>query len=305
MCRYLDFLENANPDHFANNSQYGEHLSLVETPKDLLENAYWFESARVTSLAAAALGREDEKVRFESMAQKVAEVFHRRLFDQEKGWYGNGSQASNALPLRFGIVPPEFRQTVFDSLVENIKAKGGHLSTGIVATKALLEVLCEYGRADLAYAIASAEEFPGWGWMQKHGATTLWEHWEHLTGKGMNSHNHPVFGCIASWMMKYVAGIQPAPEAPGFQKVILTPVFPAGLNHASGELQTPMGLISTSWKREDSRVVFEAQLPAGCTGILRLPEDADGRWVLESDNAGKPPCEFTRRLRAKLEKENR
>jgi len=305
MCRYLDFMENSNPDHFANNSQYGEHLSLEETPKDLLENAYWFEAARVTSLAAAALGRQDEKVRFELMAQKVAEVFHRRLFDQEKGWYGNGSQASNALPLRFGIVPPEFRQTVFEKLVENIEAKGGHLSTGIVATKALLEVLCEYGRADLAYAIASAEEFPGWGWMQKHGATTLWEHWEHLTGKGMNSHNHPVFGSIASWMMKYLAGIQPAAEAPGFLKVILAPVFPEGLDYAAGELQTPLGLIRTSWRRDRSGVVFEAELPPGCIGILRMPEDSDGRWVLESNQEGKSPDEVINRFRATLTKQPR
>ena len=302
MCRYLDFLENANPDHFANNAQYGEHLSLEESPKELIENAFWYEAARVTSHAAAALGLDDQKARFDAMAQNVAETFHSRLFDPVNGWYGSGSQASNALPLRFGMVPAELRESVFERLVANIEKKSRHLSTGIVATKALLEVLCEYGRADLAFAIASTEEFPGWGYMKNHAATTLWEHWELLTGNEMNSHNHPVFGSIASWMMKYLAGIQPSPEAPGFQMVILAPVFPEGLNRAFGELQTPLGLIRTSWKREGSGVVFEAQLPPGCTGILRLPVEPEGRWVPEGDATSKTPCEVINRFREKLTK---
>ncbi len=300
--RYLDFLEQSYPDHFADNSNYGEHLSLEETPKAIVENAYWYEAARSASLAAAALGLEDEKNRFEAMARKIANEFHARLYDPEVGWYGSGSQASNALPLRFGIVPPELRPSVFEKLVENIERKGRHLSTGIVATKQLLEVLCEYGREDLAFAIASTEEFPGWGFMQKHGATTLWEHWEHLTGKDMNSHNHPVFGSIASWMMKYVAGIRPTPDGAGFQKVILAPVFPEGLDHASGELLTPLGLIRTSWKREGSGVVFEAHLPPGYTGTLRLPKAAGGRWVAEGYQTKDLPGEVTDRFRARWEK---
>ena len=216
-----------------------------------------------------------------------------------------GSQASQVLALRFGLVPPEWRERVFAGLVENVETRKRHLSAGVTSNQYLLEILSECGRPDLAYAITSTEEFPGWGFMKKHGATTIWEHWEHLTGNGMNSHNHIAFTGIAAWMMKYLAGIQPSPEAPGFQKVILAPVFPEGLDHASGELLTPLGLIQTSWKRDDSGVVFEAQLPAGCTGILRLPEEADGRWVIEGDQAGNTPREVVSRFYAKLAKANR
>ncbi|MEI6493823.1 MAG: family 78 glycoside hydrolase catalytic domain [Verrucomicrobiota bacterium] len=321
---YLAFLERTYPEYFANDATYGEWLALEPTPSAIVENTAWYGAVSVAAKAAAALGHEAESKRLETVARKIADVFQSRLFDSGRGLYGTqlqtasvepraygwepcfdrqaagGSQASQVLPLRFGLVPSEWRERVFAGLVENVETRNRHLSAGISSNQYLLEILSECGRPDLAYAITSTEEYPGWGFMKKHGATTLWEHWEHLTGNGMNSHNHICFTGIAAWMMKYLAGIQPSPEAPGFQKVILAPVFPEGLDHAAGELISPLGLIRTSWKRDASGVVFEAQLPAGCTGILRLPEDADGRWVLEGDQTGNFPREFAQHFRGKF-----
>jgi alpha-L-rhamnosidase len=210
----------------------------------------------------------------------------------------SGSQASQVLPLRFGLVPLEWQNGVFAGLVQNIERRGRHLSTGVTSTFALLEVLSGHGRPDLAFEIASTEEFPGWGYMRRHGATALWEHWEHLTGNGMNSHNHPAFTGIAAWMMKYLAGIRPSANAPGFRKAILAPVFPEGLDCAAGELHTPLGPIRTSWTREDSGIVFEAELPDGCSGSFHPPHVADGRWALEGEGTVGSPREVTGRFRA-------
>ncbi len=285
MSTYLVFLEKKFPNCVINVTQdYGDWLSIEKTPALLVEYAHWNEAARVTGLAAVALGLKEEGAKWEAMSQKIAERFHRHMYDAENGLYATGSQSAQALPLRFGMVPPELRASVFQKLVEDIERHGRHLTTGIVGTKSLLEVLCDYGREDLAFAIASTEEFPGWGFMQKHGATTIWEHWEHLTGPGMNSHNHPVFGSIASWMMKYVAGIRPTPDGAGFQKVILAPVFPEGLNHASGELETPLGFIQTCWKRVGEAIHFEAGLPAGCTGSFQPVPPKGREWVLEGES---------------------
>ena len=323
---YLAFLERTYPGYFADDANYGDWLSLEPTPSAIVENTAWYGAVSVATQAAAALGHEAERKRLEAVARKIADVFQRRLFDSGRGMYGTqlqtasveprangwepgfdrqsegGSQASQVLPLRFGLVPPEWRERVFAGLVENVETRKRHLSAGVSSNQYLLEILSECGRPDLAYAITSTEEYPGWGFMKNHGATALWEHWEHLTGNGMNSHNHPAFTGIAAWMMKYLAGIQPSPEAPGFQKVILAPVFPEGLDHASGELLTSLGLIRTSWKREDSGVVFEAHLPPGCIGILRLPKAADGHWVAEGYETKDFPSEVIGRFRAQWKK---
>ncbi|MEI8245422.1 MAG: family 78 glycoside hydrolase catalytic domain [Lentisphaerota bacterium] len=324
---YLAFLEHTYPGFFADDANFGDWLATEPTPSAIVENTAWYGAVSVAALAAAALGHEGKRKSLEAVARKIAAVFQRRLFDSCKGLYGTqlqnaspeprsygwepcfdrqsegGSQASQVLPLRFGLVPPEWREHVFAGLVANVEKRKRHLSTGLSSNQYLLEILSECGRPDLAYAISSTEEFPGWGYMKNHGATTLWEHWEHLTGNGMNSHNHPAFTGIAAWMMKYVAGIQPSPEDTGFRKVILAPVFPEGLDYATGKLETPLGLIRTSWKRDDTGIVFEAQLPAGCIGILRLPPPSDGHWVC--DGAEHIPSEVTCRFHAKWTKGNR
>jgi len=301
MSAYSAFLGKKFPNDVIDSAQdYGDWLSVEKTPSLLVEYTHWYEGTRVTGLAAGALGLGEERARFEVLSQKIAESFHREMYDAEKGFYATGTQSAQAIPLRFGMVPPELRTSVFQKLVENIEQRGRHLTTGIVGTKSLLEVLCEYGREDLAFAIATTEEYPGWGFMQKHGATTIWEHWVHLTGQGMNSHNHPAFGSIAGWMMKYVAGIRPTPEAPGFRKVILSPVFPEGLDYAKGKMETPLGLIQTCWRREGAGVVFEADLPPGCTGVFQPPRSADGKWVIEGEETSSHPCVVTRQFRAIL-----
>jgi len=301
----MDFLERTYPGHYADDANYGDWLSLEATPSAIPENTSWHGAVSITRQAAALLGRKDVCGRLEAVAQKIAAAFDRHLFDPRTGLYGTdlknastkprangwspdfsteeetGSQASQVLPLRFGLVSAERRDRVFAGLVENVRRRGGHLSTGVTSTQYLLEVLSDHGRPDLAYAIASTEEFPGWGFMRKHGATTLWEHWEHLTGNGMNSHDHPAFSGIAAWMMKHLAGIRPTAEAPGFRKAILAPCFPDGLDHVEARLEAPVGTLEIRWHRQGDCVEFTADLPAGCAGTFQLPQAPSGNWALE------------------------
>jgi alpha-L-rhamnosidase len=270
MLRYLDYLEKCHPDYFADNARYKDWLGLENTPGAIVENAWWHEAAVLVAKAAGALGRKEEQLRLETVAKKIAAEFHRRLFNAEKGYYGSGSQTSNVLPLYFGMVPNELRQSVFEKLVENIESRGRHLSTGITATKQLLELLCQFGREDLAFAIATTEDFPGWGYMKKHGATAIWEHWEHLTGMGMNSHDHPALANIASWLTKCLAGIRPDPENPSFGNIIIAPCFPDGLDWAKAELEISQGKIRSSWKREGKSIFLQLKIPGNCAAVLRI-----------------------------------
>ncbi len=81
------------------------------------------------------------------------------------------------------------------------------------------EVLAENGRIELAYEAITQETYPGYGYMIREGATTLWERWEKLAGSGMNSHNHHMLGSVNAWLYKYVAGIRVL--EPGFKRFII------------------------------------------------------------------------------------
>ena len=82
-------------------------------------------------------------------------------------------------------------------------------------------MLTDNGMNDLAYELLLNEEFPGWLYEVKLGATTVWERWNSLltdgtiSGISMNSMNHYAYGSIQEWMFRHVAGINTMESHPG------------------------------------------------------------------------------------------
>lgn len=49
---------------------------------------------------------------------------------------------------------------------------------------------------------------PSWGyWIDRYGATSLFETWDIERNIGDASRNHPSMGAVAAWMYKALAGI--------------------------------------------------------------------------------------------------
>ena len=145
----------------------------------------------------------------------------------------------------------------------------GHLSTGIFGTKFMLEVLSCEGRANLASAIVNQNDYPSWGHMLESGATTLWENWQ--GGTNTFSHNHPMFGSVSEWFYRWLGGIQPAPDAAGFDRIIIRPQVVKEVDWVRCTYNSVRGRITSNWKRDGSRVKFEMEIPANTTALVYLP----------------------------------
>ncbi len=139
----------------------------------------------------------------------------------------------------------------------------GHLTTGNLCTKYLLEVLTDAGRADVAYGIVTQESYPSWGYMLANGATTLWERWELETGGGMNSHNHPMLGSVGAWFYRALAGITVDPAGPGFARFSVRPHVVGDLIQARASLQTIRGLVASEWELDGDRLTMRVVVPPG------------------------------------------
>src|ERR1051326_1098042 len=137
---------------------------------------------------ARALSHVREAGDYDREAAAIYAAFNHRFLDPVSGRYGAATQACQAMALAHGLVLESEGRPALDVLVRDVEAHGGHLTTGIFGTQAMLSALSDRGRADVAYRIATQETFPGWGWMLKNGATTLWEHWEF--SDNTFSHNH-------------------------------------------------------------------------------------------------------------------
>lgn len=274
MHRYMDYLDRTHPSHVVENNTYGgDWLATEETPPALTNTGFLLLSARLTAQCATLLGRPDEAQRWERLAQETATVFHQRFFNAADGSYGTNSQFSNVWALYLDLVPPELRTAVFAQVTANIEKRGRHLSTGAVGTRYLLDVLSHFGRPDLAVAVLTAPDFPGYGYMRARGATTMWENWRDETRETLtspSSQDHAYLGQVAAWLMKRLAGIRPDPAQPGFRHIWIEPQFPTGLDHAEGELESQDGPIRSAWRRQGNRVRLEVEVPPNCTATLSV-----------------------------------
>ncbi len=259
---WIDYLTSRATDHVVSYSYYGDWAPPIaqgrdgtavsaHTPGELISTGYYFYAASLLAQMASVLNRMGDAGRYSRLAAAIAATYRTRFYNPETGGYGSNNQACNAFSLYLGLVPGEQVDQVVANLVRDITdLHDGHLTTGNLCTKYLLEVLTAHGYADLAYTIATQDSYPSWGYMLAHGATTIWERWEHATGGAMNSHNHPMYASIGAWFYNALAGIVPDPEAPGFARFIVRPHPASDLTHVTAALQTVRGPIESTWQVE-------------------------------------------------------
>ena len=99
---------------------------------------------------------------------------------------------------------------------------------------------------------------------------------EHWMEKGMNSHNHVMFGSIDSWFYKTLGGIQVDENAPGFRNIIIKPIMPAGLAWVKSSTRTVRGLVRSEWTKNQQNYNLKVQVPVGSSAtVYVLARSAD------------------------------
>lgn len=300
MKAWVGFLKDQSVDDILNYSYWGDWSPPVEfgvqgsigssavsrnTPGALMSTGMLYYSTHLLSKMAAILGCDKDAHENRTVARRIAAAYHQKFYNPESGGYGSNNQACNAFSLYLDVVPDSCKGRVLENLVDDVvKKHNGHLTTGNLCTKYLLESLTAAGKADVAYTVATQETYPGWGYMLANGATTLWERWEKATGSGMNSHNHPMMGSIGSWLYRALAGIIANPDKPGFSKVYLKPNFISELQSVDARLETVKGLIISSWYRENNKIRLEVSIPVGCEAELSIPMDNNGINRIEENH---------------------
>ncbi len=156
------------------------------------------------------------------------------------------------------------------------------LMTGFIGTAWISKALSDYGQVELAYRLLQNTSYPSWLYSIDQGATTIWERLNGYTvengfggNNSMNSFNHYSFGAVGQWMMAYSLGIER--EAPGFKSFILQPEpDPTGqMTFARGYYDSMYGRISSAWKTEDGKLIYEASVPANTSATLYLPATSE------------------------------
>jgi alpha-L-rhamnosidase len=231
------------------------------------------------------LNKPDDAEKYSKLAKNILEKYNNEFFNAETGLYTDYSQLAQVIPLLFGMVPEGKEKLVEDQLINIITRKNNnHLNTGFIGTPLLFKLLTELGYSDLAYTMATQEDQPGWFYMLRNGATTIWEVWDAMAQVD-HSRDHPAFGSIGAWYYQSLAGIQPDPEGPGFKKIIIKPEVAGDLTWAKASYRSVHGKISSDWRREKGKFILNIEVPVNTSATVYIP--ADG---LDSILEGKQPA---------------
>jgi alpha-L-rhamnosidase len=244
------------------------------TPGALVSTACLFRGLVELSALACILGDGREADRALEDAERIRLGFRKAFRDPSSGTYGTGSQGSLACALGLGLVPEAEAEHVAGLLADDVRSRLC-LTTGNVATKFLLEALTDFGHHDLALMLANRTEYPSWGYMVEHGATTLWERWEEATGGGMNSHNHGMLGAIGSWLVTRHAGLRVSEDARRSDRFVAVVPEVSGDERVVAELATPRGLAALAWERAGDHLTVTVTVPPGTTALLHAPVRPD------------------------------
>lgn len=287
MKRWMGYMSGFMKDGLISKDSYGdwcvppEELTLIHskdpariTDKTLLASSYFYHDCRLMEQYATRLGKTEDAQAFRDEAEKIKAAFNDRFLDHEHGQYSNGTQTSCVLPLAFGLVPDDFKQRIFQHLVDKIENEThGHVGTGLVGGQYLCRVLTDNGRPDLVYTIASQKSYPSWGYMIESGATTIWELWNGNTADpSMNSGNHVMLiGDYVVWLYEDLAGIKTDPQQPGFKHIIMKSVPVGDLKFVKATHQSPYGLIGSEWHRDGRKFDWQIEIPANATATVYVP----------------------------------
>ncbi|HHV12514.1 MAG TPA: family 78 glycoside hydrolase catalytic domain [Clostridiales bacterium] len=263
---YADWLALDNPDK---SSSFGG------TDQYYVASAYYYYSAILTAKAAKVLGKEKEAQYYNNLADEVKKAIRGKYF--KDGKLLEDTQTALVMALYMDFAPSELKPGLVSALKKKLEDNKIHLNTGFVGTPYLCPVLSQNGLEDYAYTLLLNEDYPSWLYEINMGATTIWERWNSVlpnglvSDTGMNSMNHYAYGSIVEWMYRYMCGLNPVEEAPGFKKVTLKPQFDSRFDWVEGEYLSAAGLYRCSWKREGNEVGYHIEIPFDAQAELLLP----------------------------------
>lgn len=239
---------------------------------------YWLWDANMMVHMANATGRDATKYR--SMADDARAYLIKNFFPGEDGLIIpllRDMQTPALFALHLGLVQGTAKKVTIDNLRKNFAAHGDCLQTGFLGTSILMDTLTDNGMVDIAYTLLMQRKNPSWLYSVDQGATTIWERWNSYTKErgfgpvSMNSFNHYAYGAVLAWMYKTMAGIAADVSDPGFHTVVMAPKPDRRVGSVNAEYRTPFGMVTSSWRYEGEKWIWDFSVPQGTTAKVTLP----------------------------------
>ncbi len=277
----VDFYHEQAPDHIIRVG-ISDHNVLEERPVPVTSTAFYYHHVRILADIAALLNKNNDAKKYANLASEIKKAFIKEFVNIETGEVYIRTQTAQVFALYYDLLPDKAKKKALEVLKDEIYLKHkGHLSTGIFATKMMLEYLSEKGLDETNYTIINQKEYPGYGYMIDNGATTLWENWSF---KKHDSKNHPMFGSVSEWFYKSILGIQQTENAVAFSEIVIKPSMVHGLSWAKGHYHSIRGKIGSHWWKFGDDIFMHIEIPANTKAMVYIPFYSKSRPAIYENN---------------------
>ncbi len=270
--KWMDKVARIHPDKIVD-SGLSDHESLEPVPVELTGTCHYLQCAEIMIEFAEVMGDFENAEKYSVLADELRSLIKEKFWDNPVAEKINRQTLYSTL-IYHEIIPENDLKAATDSLLLAIKnGPSEHFNTGIFGTKYILEALSTSGNQNSVYKVINSTKYPGWGHMIDRGATTIWETWKESDNTYSNC--HPMFGSVTEWFYRWLGGIRPDSNYPGFERFIISPSIPKGLNFAKCKYNSPFGEIISEWKREgNNKIIFDFTIPEGSSATFKIPSVA-------------------------------
>jgi alpha-L-rhamnosidase len=240
--------------------------SAMECDPIISANAYFYDVLGIMERFANMNNDSAYEAQMKQEKEALKKAFNNEFLvgipNTKHEWYQ--SQTATVQALQFDMVPENDIENVVNGLAHDIvEVKGGHHSTGIHGNRYIYTVLTKYGKADLAYQILTAPDFPSQTYVMNSGFTTWPERqfiWEEMEGP-TNSLNHPMHSGFAAYFYESLGGIKSSESNPGYKMFVVNPEFPSAIKTTEVSVPTPYGTIENEWEATNGALRMNLHVP--------------------------------------------
>ena len=245
-----------------------KNMGSYKCPTEVSDTGFFYNAAKTVVKIAKELGIKEDIDYYSDLADRIRAVFREKYFDKETYTVKGDCQTATGVMLYFGLYEPDEYDGLVNKLVSQIDATDGHLDFGVLGNKFVMHSLGAAGKNPVGYKMIAQRTVPGCKRWIDLGATTLWECWN-----GGGSHNHHMFSDLSAFMYKYIGGVSPDENAPGFKHTNFRPAIGSGLESATAVHESMYGEVKCYWSERDGKTTVNLKVPFGCSATLYLTEN--------------------------------
>ncbi len=271
--RYVNFISQKRTPKGTINYGLGDWcpVTVVKTPVEYTSTVITMDNIKKAAFIFDVLGLNAQKEFCLTLYGEFRTAARKYLVDLKSLTAKGRCQTAQSMAIYYDVFDEAEKAEAFNVLVKIIEEDDDHIDFGFIGVMTVFRVLCEYGRADLAYKMITRTDYPSFGCWVKRGYTALAENF-HPDGEFPDSLNHHCFGEISAVFIEYFAGIKVNPYETDCKEVNIEPCFIPQLSQAQAFYDTVSGNISVNWERKGNAIVLAVEKADDIYGEIKLPD---------------------------------